>query len=830
MRLLINMLFMVSVFIIALSAYAQCKLTKNGGKYIISNEQIQLTIDARNNYIIKNLRQKSNPSVSYLSNLQMVADLETKQNNRYVGFLESNANLLEKSIKQSKSKIVITVKWRNKYLENTKTIELKRGESFVRIKYNTLFYQKLPLRFLAVPMINLPSWMNRCYYRNKFGKIIESAAPAQGGKRKIGAISPGLWYATGDGKNGLIVVLPGLSRDYKMFSWHPEWGYGTHLTRNFNVGKLGLVFPHKTAFNAIGDDRLTAEILIAPFSGNPEQAANKILKASPVESMQLRKISLNNAAKYFKPNDNLTVWVDYSQGIHLRDRKLPEKEKLNGSFELAGAKNQIIPFQIIVRPSAISTIKSVKLTGIPFEKEIRLHRYMKLSEPSTLFQNRSSKEYPVEWPDPLMPSKPTKCPADKNQGIWINISIPINASAGIYNGNVELSLLGNKTVKIPLKLKVFDFSLPKVRSYKNICDLSLFLIRYRKVGNVNDSEVQLSYAKIFKDCNLSPNGSVNGFKPHIQKMLSKQGAIITIPRQDALVAFEGRFAARTWKKKHVKYPSKGMTYRRFMNIIDMTYKNDIKKIRKAGVEGTIHAVVVDGALLNKKTKNAVKNVIERIKTTGEDINFVGCIKNNVTTETLGMFDIICAILDLSKKQEKLLKKAVKSGKIKARWTYINNYLAIDSPPVALRSLYWEQYFKGITGNWNWGAIGSSWGNRVKDIYNPKINEILGGAWGLGYLIYPPVNPAEDKRPVPSIRLYQQMCGMDDFEYLKMFDQILSKLEKDSDEYKKGMKLKKKIKNLSKNSLNAKNFDKLNVKDVESLRREMGLFIEKVQNQ
>ena len=69
-------------------------------------------------------------------------------------------------------------------------------------------------------------------------------------------------------------------------------------------------------------------------------------------------------------------------------------------------------------------------------------------------------------PDPLPPVKTFDVAAGKDQPVWITISTPRNAEAGLYSGEVVIRPAGAPESRIPITLKVWNFSLPLGPSLK----------------------------------------------------------------------------------------------------------------------------------------------------------------------------------------------------------------------------------------------------------------------------------------------------------------------------------------------------------------------------
>lgn len=80
--------------------------------------------------------------------------------------------------------------------------------------------------------------------------------------------------------------------------------------------------------------------------------------------------------------------------------------------------------------------------------------------------------WPGPWPDPLLPNKPFDLKAHSTQPVWITVSVPKDATAGEYTGQVEFSH-ADGAVKCPFHVHVWDFTLPDQSHVKAIYDLRM---------------------------------------------------------------------------------------------------------------------------------------------------------------------------------------------------------------------------------------------------------------------------------------------------------------------------------------------------------------------
>ena len=155
--------------------------------------------------------------------------------------------------------------------------------------------------------------------------------------------------------------------------------------------------------------------------------------------------------------------------------------------EIFCAKNEYESFQIIVVNPTDTSISRVDLktgnwhfTGTPGEGAPKLilyrEHYIKIDQPS---YNVKSK--PGMYPDALIPfidpytgkeiisgkylAKNQDVGPHKNQGYWVDVHVGSNVEAGIYTNEIEVLAGGQVIKRVPVKLTVWDFALPKQRKF-----------------------------------------------------------------------------------------------------------------------------------------------------------------------------------------------------------------------------------------------------------------------------------------------------------------------------------------------------------------------------
>lgn len=211
-----------------------------------------------------------------------------------------------------------------------------------------------------------------------------------------------------------------------------------------------------------------------------------------------------------KPSGIHRVWaIDDGEKIRQDDNNNPLATDLhnsvwkNNSVNVFGGRNEIVAFQLIIQAdstganqvnveiSDLSNGTSVipgSATGSkdPFDYrgrnvELFTVHYLnmtKRSPPLWFFSDSSTPSaYYKGWvPDCLIPfsapagkgGAPFAIEGKKNQAVWVDILVPKDALSGIYTGNATVTNEGKVFTKIPIILKVYNFTLPDSTHLKNM--------------------------------------------------------------------------------------------------------------------------------------------------------------------------------------------------------------------------------------------------------------------------------------------------------------------------------------------------------------------------
>ncbi|WP_170229146.1 glycoside hydrolase domain-containing protein [Polyangium fumosum] len=154
-----------------------------------------------------------------------------------------------------------------------------------------------------------------------------------------------------------------------------------------------------------------------------------------------------------------TLWTATPMDKILREATPPSST--GDGIHISAAKNELEPFQIVVRPDAAgkTSITLTPFTGPGTLDDVRMHRvgYVHITEPS----DPASIVSPYV-PDPLHPTAfgaSHDLAAGENQPFWITVRVPPGAAAGDYTATLTVTTAG-ATQDIPVTLHVYDFELP----------------------------------------------------------------------------------------------------------------------------------------------------------------------------------------------------------------------------------------------------------------------------------------------------------------------------------------------------------------------------------
>jgi hypothetical protein len=191
-----------------------------------------------------------------------------------------------------------------------------------------------------------------------------------------------------------------------------------------------------------------------------------------------------------------------------------------GTVKLFGVRNETVAFQVIlqggsqatsdvdVQLPSIGPIKNTNVSDDPdryfMGRSIELFQqiYQNVTERSNglVWSNPSSAAVPKGWlgpvPDPLVPldllTSAMSVPANRNQGVWVDVYIPKGTPAGTHRGTLTVRVDGQvcslAACQIAVELEVKDYTLPDDPPVKTMLwfsggDADQVLSRYFPAGS-----------------------------------------------------------------------------------------------------------------------------------------------------------------------------------------------------------------------------------------------------------------------------------------------------------------------------------------------------------
>ena len=164
----------------------------------------------------------------------------------------------------------------------------------------------------------------------------------------------------------------------------------------------------------------------------------------------------------------------YVVGVETPIRKILRHQlfegQIGGTAKISAARNEYEAVQAVVMPwnRALNGV-SVSVTPlqgkggavIPADRiKINLVEYVKTRKP------RYDVDYIGWWPDPLMDMKPFDVAQGSMQPVWITVHPSEDTPAGVYKGEIVILPQNAPETRMPLEVRVWDFTIPKTPALK----------------------------------------------------------------------------------------------------------------------------------------------------------------------------------------------------------------------------------------------------------------------------------------------------------------------------------------------------------------------------
>jgi hypothetical protein len=382
----------------------------------------------------------------------------------------------------------------------------------------------------------------------------------------------------------------------------------------------------------------------------------------------------------------------------------------------------------------------------------------------------------------------------QNQPIWIDVHVPKDAAAGVYEGMFRVKADRGPSAEIPVKLTVWDFTLPDGPTHKNHFGSFRNISRYFDVQRDSDrfKQIEMRYCRAMAEHRLNPP-----LPHHLLPEVNKDGSLTVVPeRHEALKKFIAAFhvtdfeiprapfarlrvSASEADYAHIPPAEKEKAQRYYREYYDYLKENGWTERAYAylwdepNLKENYEQVLVLGGLVHEAVPELKCLVVEQ--TYPHDPSW---------PDIDPAVDIWCplwAFID----RKTILEKTAQGDEV---WSYTAlvqrapryhpqyervkdldpPYWHIDRPLVVYRVPTWINRQYGITGLLYWTTV-----TTVLDPWNNPAFSHSGHFNGGGYLFYPGL-PCGIDGPVASMRLKNLRDGMEDYEYFVLLEHAAGK--------------------------------------------------------
>jgi hypothetical protein len=455
------------------------------------------------------------------------------------------------------------------------------------------------------------------------------------------------------------------------------------------------------------------------------------------------------------------------------------------AVEIQAARNEYEPFQVVVHAGeeglqgvdvSVSELCG-KEGGVIPSRWITLYRehYVQVTQPSP-----RSKEGAGWYPDALIPfanpidgkpvegarfgGAPFDVPPHRNQPVWVDVFVPDTAAPGSYSGTVTVLARGQPTTELPVKLTVWDFTLPANPSLRS--NFGSFGRRVAAAHGVaaNTPElipIERRYAEAMAVHRLSPL-IPNDLRPRV----NPDGSIDPSQTHAALKEWMDQLHVTGFPIGLLGGDPTGADRARNIRHLQATYAY----LKENGWEKYAYVYVLDepnDAAAYEQVRQRAQLVHE-----AEPSLKVLCTEQPTPQDPawgtlIGSVDIWVPLWPLW--DEKAGAERLAAGQ--EVWSYTalcqgekekeTPHWELDFPLLNYRIPAWLSWRCGMTGLLYWSTV--CW-DKAGDVWtNPRTYHEFNGEGALFY----PGTAAGFAGPVASMRLKQIREGLEDYEYLRL---------------------------------------------------------------
>ena len=450
------------------------------------------------------------------------------------------------------------------------------------------------------------------------------------------------------------------------------------------------------------------------------------------------------------------IWVEHPAVKVLRDASKPEKALT--SAQLFAARREWESFQLVFRAESdavrnirveASDLKSARGRGTIAADRISMSlvAYVPIKDP------------PVPYPDPLPPLRPFDFKPGETQPVWVTVKVPEDSPPGDYAGELTIKADGCADRKVPLRLHVWDFTLPETPRCVTAFGIVMDPVA-RTHGVTGDGAKTLDLHKKYYDFllehKISPyNIPVDLKSPDARAYLEDlrmTSYVIPYLDDDAKLRDLMQYLIENnWFRKGYFYP-----------LDEPVFKDAYDRL--AAIAQRLRSIEPNYRLVSPFFR-------------GPEF----AADKTIYDFAVGQINVWCPnehYFDLGKRTRPFLRSRKNAGE--DIWWYVccgpgspyTNFF-VEMPAMAHRMLFWHQKREGVDGLLYWCT---TWWNPASGCEDPwktmqTVKDINPNIFGDGSLLYPG-KPVGVDGPVASQRLAVIRDGIEDFDYLCLAEDLL----------------------------------------------------------
>ena len=502
--------------------------------------------------------------------------------------------------------------------------------------------------------------------------------------------------------------------------------------------------------------------------------------------------------------ENVKLWWAYNTENFMQDMEYDLDR--DSTLRMYGIKGDTESVQLMITPKndvASFEFKVAKLTSDSGDMitadnfEIFAEHYVEV------YNSNERGSYYGFYPDALVPfaayrrARENTIAAGKNQGIWINLNIPVDTPAGLYKGSATLTL-DKEEYQIPIEVTVYDVTMPEQVHPQSSFAIWQWQLPYGEKDNYNSSTYE-NYFWFLVEKRVMPLNveesvwyNFSDFTDYAAEHLADNPAISSygLPYRsgsDGLVSEEHiRQLLNIMIDKNIELRENGSDIDLFKkaffylgSIIDEPSSSTFQKVRDCDlIISTCKIELAERLNDYQDLKDSLLSIKHLVTTAYTDL-LVG-------SDTEGGVQTWCPIFDnFHTEENRAVYAARQESTLRAKgenvWWYgcINPSSPfpsyhLDAKLITSRAIAWMQYDYNIEGNLYWCVnISQAYtgaGYVERDIWSDPLT--WPGVNGEGYLVYPGEKYSLSE-PISTLRLESIRESHEDYEYLWLFEQKIN---------------------------------------------------------